>query len=195
MCAIAPAFAGGPPLFVVSAPTGTYSYGYEVMHDACHWLPLPDQHTIEYAVGFTQNWGSNYSEGSSWTAIVNSAGTLIADEGTFKAPSVIDGVFWSGVSENRAQVPFEAELLGSEWGPRKFTLCDLAGNIVGSTILHDHETYSTMVTPAKVGLANADQAYHFRLEAVPEPSSLVGLLSMMTGSLGLGALIERYRRA
>lgn len=193
MCAVSSAFAGGPPMFIVSAPTGMYSYGYPLVHEAIHWLPIPGQGTIEYTVGFTQNWGLSYSESSSWTAIVdNATGALIAEEGTFSAPAVINGVFWSGINENRTQVPFEAKLLGPEWGPRKFTLWGPAGNVVGSTILHSQETYSATVTPAKVGLANANQAYYFRLETVPEPGSMTVMLS---GLIGLGGVILRRRRA
>lgn len=183
------ASAGGPDGFFVSSYTGTYFYGSEVAHDAQYWIIASTAHTQEWSTSFLQDWGTgtDYSQ-SSWVAFVRDS-DILGSISTYGYPSLVEGYFWSGTNETRTSVPLEVAMYGQAWGTRKFTLFNPDGTTAWSTILTGNGISSgTTLLPLKRDLTGAGTAYTFQLTQVPEPTSLLALLS------GLGGFVITRRR-
>lgn len=194
---VVPVFAGGPPVLAVSVPTGLFAdWGQEIVHDALLWIG-PDN---PYSATFNQSWGAYYSESSSWSALkLGDNGGLYSEAGMNAAPSTVEGFLWSGLTEPRAEFTLNVTMLadpilvGDPWGTRLFSIFASDGSLLRQTTLGTGNRYwSTTLAANPTSLGDVSlNAYRWKLETVPEPSSLLAIGSSL---IGLGGFAVRRRR-
>lgn len=182
-------FAGGPPFFYVSVPTGIISpWGQELVHDAVYFLPGVGGGT-PYTRTFADNCGSNYSTSSSWTAIVKD-GERYAEICTSAAPSIINGIVWSAIGETRTEFALNVMMNssvpvdGDMWGARRFQLWTPGGELIADQLLHIGDMYTTTLTVYPTDNI-ATGSYNWQLSQVPEPSCLLAFCGGLIGLLGV----------